>query len=71
MSEGLHESGCQEAATCRYDVSKDLGVHAVEMTHKVEIEETDGNSSRQKEHDLVVHCGYPDLGSRSVLGKGK
>ena len=45
----LHESGCQEVATCMYDASKDLespcsgdGSHG-----EVEIEETDG-SSRQK-----------------------
>ena len=27
----LHEGGGQEVATCGYDASKDLGVHAVEM----------------------------------------
>ena len=54
MSEELHESGCQEAATCRYDVSKDPGsACSGDGTHEVEIEEADG-SSKQKEYDFSV-----------------
>ena len=52
----LQEGGSQEVATCGHDASKDLespcggdGSHG-----EVEIEETDGSSSRQEEHDFVV-----------------
>ena len=52
----LHESGwsrsCYEQVWCQHE----RGVHAVRMalTERFKIEEVDGSSSGQKEHDLAV-----------------
>ena len=52
----LHESGCQEVVTSGCDASKDLGSPCSgDGSHgEVEIEETDGSSSRQQEYDFAV-----------------
>ena len=56
----LHESGCQEVATCKYDASKDLGSSCIgDGSHKeAEIEETDGSCSRQKRVRLHCPCSW-------------
>ena len=65
---------CQEAATCGYDASKNVespcswdGSHG-----EVEIEETDGGGSRQKEYNLFVplHGGTWPGGGRGYLYHG-
>ena len=47
----LHESGCQEVATCRFDASKDLeSPCSRDVSHgEVKIEETDGSHEVEEE----------------------
>ena len=56
LPEELHESGCQEVATCRHDASKDMESPCGRdvSPEEVETEETDGGGSWQEEYNLVV-----------------
>ena len=52
----LHEGGCQEVVMSGYGASKNVvsTCGGGGSYRKIKIEEADGSSSRQKEHDLVV-----------------
>ena len=56
LPEDLREGGCQEVVTSRHGANNDLGSSCSgNSSHgNVKIEETDGSSSEQKEHDLPV-----------------
>ena len=67
IAKELHECGCQEVATCRYDASKDLGSPCSgDVSHgEVKLEKTDGSSSRTKRVRPPCLCSWKHMASKS------